>query len=68
MKTRLFLILMVSAYATFGQDLITYRNGEEVLANVIEVTSAAVKFKRAENPDGPTYTILKTDLFKIKQV
>lgn len=49
-----------------AQDVITMKNGEEVKANVTEVTSSEIKYKRFDNPDGPTYTIRKSDAFMIK--
>jgi len=50
----------------FSQDMITYKNGTEVKAKVLEVNSSEVKFRKMDNPDGPLYTALKSELFMIK--
>lgn len=63
------LITLVSAllinFLCFSQDILTYKNGDEAKVKVIEVTSSEVKFKKADNINGPLYTILKADLFMI---
>lgn len=68
---KLFLSFMLLLSTVFmgtvaAQDVITMKNGEEVKANVTEVTSSEIKYKRFDNPDGPTYTIRKSDAFMIK--
>lgn len=65
---KLFLSFMLLLSTVFmgtvaAQDVITMKNGEEVKANVTEVTSSEIKYKRFDNPDGPTYTIRKSDAF-----
>lgn len=58
-------MLLISSIC-YSQDIITYRNGTEVKVKVTEVNATEVKFKRTDNIDGPTYTVLKDDLFLIK--
>lgn len=64
------LILLVLFFASipfcFSQDVITKRNGEEIQAKILEVTLSEIKYKKAENPDGPIYSIAKDDAFMIK--
>lgn len=68
MKTRLFIIAMFAFASHFcmSQDLITYKNGNEAKGRVIEVTGTEVKFKKEDNPDGPVYSMLKSDIFMIQ--
>ncbi len=47
---------------SFAQDKITFRTGEEVSGLVIEITETQLKYKKAENPDGPLYTVSKADV------
>ncbi len=47
-------------------DLITLKNGEEVSAKVLEITSIEVKYKKCDSPDGPLYVVKKSDVFMIK--
>jgi hypothetical protein len=42
------------------------KNGDEIKAIVQEVGIDDVKYKKYENPSGPTYTLLKSDIFMIK--
>ena len=59
----LFLLLAGSARA---QDLLTKRNGDEVLVKVVEITPAEVKYRRADNPDGPLISVYRADVFMIR--
>jgi hypothetical protein len=55
-----------NATALFAQDVITLKSGEEIKAKVQEISSNDVKYKKHESPDGPTYTLPKSDIFMIK--
>ena len=58
--------LILTAFAVKAQDLIVLRNAEEISAKVTAITPDAVTYKRWSNPDGPTYTIEKAQIFYIK--
>ena len=62
------LIFTVLCYAITGmaQDVIIFRDGDEIRSIVQEVGLSEVKYKRYENPTGPVYTALKKDIFMIK--
>lgn len=47
-------------------DVIIKRNGDEVLAKIIEIGINEIKFKKCNNLDGPIYSVLKDDIFMIK--
>jgi len=47
-------------------DVLIFRDGSEISAKIIEVGITAVTYKRCDNPEGPTYSTFKRDLFMIK--
>ncbi|MCX6283141.1 MAG: hypothetical protein NTW31_02735 [Bacteroidetes bacterium] len=49
-----------------AQDVITKNTGDSILAKVLEVTSTEIKFKKADNLSGPTYSVLKSEIFMIR--
>ena len=50
----------------FAQDIITKKTGEDIECKVTEIDLDVVKYKKSSNPDGPNYSILKKDIFRIK--
>lgn len=61
--TILFIIIAIGH--SFGQDIITKRNGDEIEAKVLEVNSADIKFKRFDNINGPIYSLSKLEVSMI---
>lgn len=63
-----FLITVVIFITTNGlaQDTIFMKNNQHIPANIIEVSSTEVKYKRFEISDGPVYIEKKSMIFKIK--
>ncbi|MFC2113319.1 hypothetical protein ACFLTA_08630 [Bacteroidota bacterium] len=49
-----------------SQDLIVMKSGEEIQAIVLEVGIEVIKYKKVDNQQGPTYSIVKSDVFMIK--
>jgi hypothetical protein len=67
MKNITFLLFAIlTTTFCFSQDVITKTDGEEVKAKVLEVTQSEIKYKKFDNPNGPTYTILKKEVFMVK--
>jgi hypothetical protein len=67
MKNITFLLFAIlTTTVCFSQDVITKTDGEEVKAKVLEVTQSEIKYKKNDNPNGPTYTILKKEVFMVK--
>lgn len=63
------LILTAILFTTiniFAQDIITKRNGEEIKAKVLTINNKEINYIKWSNQNGPTYTILKSDVFMIK--
>lgn len=61
----LLLLAMLPCMAN-AQDLITKKDGTDIEAKVLEVASTYVKYVKASNPDGPTYTIDTDELLMIR--
>jgi hypothetical protein len=49
-----------------SQDIILMKNGDEVKSKVLEINDNIIKYKKTENPDGPAYSVQKTDVLMIK--
>lgn len=49
----------------FAQDIIILNTGEEFDAKVTEIGLDIVKYKKWNNQNGPVYSALKSDIFKI---
>lgn len=65
-KCLIFLILFCALAGLRAQDVIYMKDGKEINAKVLEIGVAEVKYKLFSNPEGPTYTIFKSDIFMIK--
>ena len=50
----------------YAQDYITKTTGDSIPAKVLEITSSEIKYKKVDNPNGPTYSVLKSDIFYIR--
>lgn len=60
------MLIMMSSFLSQGQDLITKVNGEDINAKIIEVGQTEIKYKRADNLEGPTFTIAKKDVLMVR--
>jgi hypothetical protein len=68
MKIKYFsiLVFLFLTIITYGQDLITKKNGDDIKAKVLEVTLSEIKYKKYENIDGPIYSLLTKELLIIR--
>jgi len=66
MRHLLLIIAIVFSGTIFSQDMIILRNGDEIKAKVLEIDDTDIKYKRASNPTGPTYKLLKSKIFFIR--
>ena len=55
----------VSIFCAQAQDVITFRNAEQIKAKVTEISPSEIKYKRFDNLDGPTITVLRSEVFAI---
>jgi hypothetical protein len=58
--------LLLLSVNTNAQDKLYKMNGESVNVKVKEVTSREITFKKADNPDGPTYSIGTREVERIE--
>ncbi len=68
MKKTLFttLLLALATWCAAAQDLITLRDGTDIEARVLEVGDAEIRYRRADNPDGPSFVLPISDLLLIR--
>ena len=66
MKTIFFLsIVILTTLISFSQDVIYKKDKTKVDAKVLEVGTSEIKYKSTANPDGPIYSINKSDVILI---
>jgi len=49
-----------------AQDIITLKNGNDIQAIVQEIGDSDIKYKKADNPNGPSYSLKKSEIFMIR--
>lgn len=58
MKKLLFFVAALAVSATVqAQDVIVTYDAEEIAAKITEIGETQIKYKKASNPDGPSYTM-----------
>ncbi len=62
----LFISFLLITLICKSQDIIIKRSGDEIKTKVTEIGLETIKYKMFDNKNGPTYTILKSDIFMIK--
>jgi hypothetical protein len=60
-----FILISQSKVQANVKDIITLKSGEDIQALVQEVGDVDVKYKRFDNPNGPNYTLKKSEIFSI---
>ena len=67
-KKSLFLvaILLLCGASVFAQDIITLKNGDDIQALVQDIGEVDVKYKKFDNPNGPNYTLKKSEILMIR--
>ena len=61
-----FLALAFTATVSRSQDIITTKKGEDILAKIFENTKTDIKYRLYDDPEGPVYTLLKSDILMIR--
>ena len=59
------IVLCISIIAVNAQDVIVKKDGSTILSKILEVNPNDVKYKKFSNPNGPTYTIIKSEIMSI---
>lgn len=66
MKYILLICTFVASFATIkAQDLIAKKDGTIIKAKVLEIGEESIKYKKIDNPDGPSYTVSKENVISI---
>ena len=65
MKTIFTLLLATAALTVSAQDTIITTSGEMIPAMVKNISTTEIEYKKAANPDGPTYVRAKTEVIAI---
>jgi hypothetical protein len=60
------IFLFCSANLPFAQDLVILKNGDEIRAKVLEITSTEIRYRKLDNPDGPTLAVPEAEVSMIK--
>jgi len=61
-KSLLLLFLFLCPALASAQDVIVKKDGSTIISKVLEITSTEVKYKKFSNLEGPTYTLLKSEI------
>lgn len=60
-----FISLGLTAMKAQAQDFIIKKDKKEIKSKVMEITEDVIKYKKFETPDGPTYSIRKSEVTMI---
>lgn len=63
LTTTLFLLCL--AGMAMAQDVIVMKDQSTVMSKVLEITSTEIKYKKWDNQDGPTYSVLRSEVVSI---
>ncbi|KIC92640.1 hypothetical protein OI18_21930 [Flavihumibacter solisilvae] len=58
--------MLFSVSVCFSQDTITKRSGEDMRVKVLEVNQSDIKYKKYDNLEGPTFSLLKSEIVMIR--
>jgi len=59
-------IFLAGSVTMYAQDIIIMKNGSDIQAIVQEIGIDDVRYKRFDNPNGPNYTLKKSEIFMIR--
>lgn len=60
------LIALFIGQFVFAQDIITTKKGEDIKVKILEVTQTELKYRLFNEPDGPLYSMRKTDILIVR--
>ncbi|MBK6566905.1 MAG: hypothetical protein IPG18_17315 [Saprospiraceae bacterium] len=66
MKSIILILTSILTLNLQSQDIIVFKNGDELESKVTEVLPDAIKYKKWDNIDGPMYSAFKSEVFMIK--
>jgi hypothetical protein len=56
----------LTIFFSYSQDIITTKSGEDIKAKVLEVNTTEIKFKKIDNIEGPTFSVLKSEILLVR--
>ncbi len=59
------IVFLITIRAGFAQDLLIKNNGDTIRANILEVTDNAFRYKKSNNPDGPTFVTNRSEISRV---
>lgn len=62
----LIIVLLIATATMLANDVIVLRNGDIIEGVVTDILANEIKYKKASNPNGPTYTESKSGVLSIK--
>jgi len=62
----IYIAVFCTAMSTKAQDVITLKDGTDIHAFVQDIGEIEVKYKKIENPNGPNYTLKKSEILLIR--
>lgn len=62
---RLLLLASFVSLSVSAQDVIVKKDGSTIISKVIKIGTQEVEYKKASNPEGPTYSLLKSEIMAI---
>tara|TARA_B100000927_G_C16400121_1_gene442978 strand:+ start:85 stop:684 length:600 start_codon:yes stop_codon:yes gene_type:complete len=65
-KIVLILFVIVCTNNLYGQDIIIYKNGDDLKVKVLKITKTEIVYKKFTNLNGPEYTEEISNIFMIK--
>jgi len=67
MKTFLTMLLWgMCVLGIYAQDVIVHKDGKVVMGKVTEIDKENIHYKKAENPDGPTYKVPLSEVLSVR--
>ncbi len=60
-----FLTALLVAASAEAKEILTMLNGDEIEVEIISIGSSEIQYKKASNPDGPTFTTSRDNVFFI---
>lgn len=65
-KIYILICCLLSAIAANAQDILVKMDTSEEKVKVLEIGSSDIRYRKFENPDGPVYTIPRSEVFIIR--
>ncbi|ERM82055.1 hypothetical protein P872_08740 [Rhodonellum psychrophilum GCM71 = DSM 17998] len=65
-KLEVLLLLIFISIQVHAQDVLTKKNGEDIIVKVLEIGQTEIKYKMFNNTEGPTFSILKSDVVMVQ--